>query len=236
MAFSDDLCLPDGPTPDSVLEQRPHWILALGFIGATLVLRVLGLDLVGAVLSCVMLCFGVMLIVDGMQRLGRYAMLYSMLCALAFFYDLLPLLADIGGRVHRSATPLSGRHAHGHGAVVTYRIVVKTTPFFEASRGLAYNAQSLAMLLSPVAMALGCFLSLSAHHQISAVRPDWDDVEPLLPLVGGGRPLRFGAASDGPERGGEAVGFDAARGHPPRPGVRTGFAGFTGRCHKLEGP
>jgi len=231
--FSNDLLLPDGPPPDGVLEQRPLWILALGVIGATLMLRVLGLDLVGVLISGVLLAFGVLMLMDGMQEMGRYAFLYGMLCVMSFFYDLLPLLSDIGGRVHSSAAPVAQRHGHAH----IFRIAEKTSPFFDLSKGLSYNAQSLAMILSPVGMALGGYLALSAHHQIQALLPDWGDDEPLLPF-GGGMQLHLNAAAGGPEQGG-AAGPDAVRGarrHLPRPGVNTGFTGFTGRCHKLQDP
>lgn len=42
-------------------------------------------------------------------------------------------------------------------------MVVTSRPFFDPSAGFLYNDQSLAMILSPLAMALGCYLAVSAY-------------------------------------------------------------------------
>merc|ERR1712150_411143 len=48
----------------------------------------------------------------------------------------------------------------------TYTVITKITPFFDFSQGMVYNIQSVAMLLSPLCMALGVYLSIVAHHAI----------------------------------------------------------------------
>eukprot|EP00443_Scrippsiella_acuminata_P024631 CAMPEP_0115243752 /NCGR_PEP_ID=MMETSP0270-20121206/39633_1 /TAXON_ID=71861 /ORGANISM="Scrippsiella trochoidea, Strain CCMP3099" /LENGTH=213 /DNA_ID=CAMNT_0002658865 /DNA_START=204 /DNA_END=842 /DNA_ORIENTATION=+ len=145
----------------------------LCILGATFVLRLIGLDIAGALLSGLMLCFGVIMVRDWMQDLAKYALVYAVLCSLNFFFDILPLITELGGRMSRT---VENTDSDG-----TAEVGMINTPFFDVSKGLMYNAQSMSILLSPIAMGLGICLSLSAHNDIQRLSdpPPGIDAEAL---------------------------------------------------------
>lgn len=159
-----DMMVPTGPPPQAILNQRWLWQILLALLSLSFVMRFIGLDIPGALLSGLMLCFAVIMTRDGMQEIARYALVFAVLCGLNFFFDILPLLTELGGRVQSKTLPMAT--TTGDGVRQTeYRVTVKTTPFFDPTEGLVYNVQSFGMILSPIAMALGVFLSLSAHNE-----------------------------------------------------------------------
>merc|ERR1719174_1280549 len=64
----------------------------------------------------------------------------------------------------------------------------RTTPFFDDRLGFRYNLQSVTLILSPICMLLGAYLSLKAVYDIQQAMPDDDDFEearrPLFPNRG----------------------------------------------------
>jgi len=190
-----------GPPPQAILNQRWMWQILLVLLSLSFVLRFIGLDIPGALLSGLMHCFAVIMTRDGMQEISRYALVFAVLCGLNFFFDILPLLTELGGRVQSRTMPRSTTSSDGIKQTV-YTVTVNTTPFFSVAEGLVYNVQSLGMALSPVAMALGVYLALSAHNEIQRMMPDfWDDgfeeaARPVLPR--NSRP-QAGSAADAQE-------------------------------------
>jgi len=91
------------PPPQALLDQRWLWNLLLILLGGTFVLRLIGLDIAGALLSGLMLCFGIIMMRDGMQEISKYALVYAVLCGFNFFFDILPLISELGGRVPAGA-------------------------------------------------------------------------------------------------------------------------------------
>merc|ERR1711879_354116 len=167
--------MPVGPPPQAVLDQRWLWKVLIALLGITFLARLIGLDVAGALLSGLMLCFGVILTRDGMHEMAKYALVYAVLCALNFFFDVLPLITELGGRVSKSTTAL-GTSTNRHGTQeTTFKLTAKTTPFFDKSEGLIYNIQSFAMVMSPICMALGVYLSVGAHSEIQRSTPNPDD-------------------------------------------------------------
>eukprot|EP00403_Amphidinium_massartii_P040220 CAMPEP_0178445460 /NCGR_PEP_ID=MMETSP0689_2-20121128/40177_1 /TAXON_ID=160604 /ORGANISM="Amphidinium massartii, Strain CS-259" /LENGTH=216 /DNA_ID=CAMNT_0020070009 /DNA_START=111 /DNA_END=757 /DNA_ORIENTATION=+ len=175
MLFSPDMLVPTGPPPQAIIDDRWLWQILLFLLGLTLALRLIGLDVAGALLAGLMLCFGFIMIRDGMQEISKYALVYAVLCGLNFFFDILPLLTEIGGRVTRETEPVEtgDTQVDGNGEVQStmYRLTIRTTPFIDFSQGIVYNAQSFAMIVSPIAMALGVYLSMSAHNEIQRHAP-----------------------------------------------------------------
>lgn len=171
MLFSPDTLVPTGPPPQSVLEQRLLWQVLLALLGLTLVLRLIGLDLAGALFTAIMLYVGVVMTRDGMEEIAKYVVLYAMLCGLCLFFDLLPLIAEIGGRVSETQEPIYSKTQDGS-QVTTYKQTTQTTPFFDASQGFLYNVQSCAMIASPISMALGWYLAVSAHSDMLRLSPE----------------------------------------------------------------
>lgn len=223
MLFSPELLLPVGRPPQEVLDQYSSWKFMLALLAITLILRLIGLDVAGALLTGLMLCFGIVMTRDEMQEMTKYALVYAVLCGLNFFFDILPLVTELGGRVTRSTEP-GPTATDNHGTRQTsYTLTTRTTPFFDREQGLIYNVQSLAMILSPLSMALGVYLSLSAHNEIhrgiSYLDDESDDiVRPMFHQMGSRGTL-----------------------HRNRGGANNGFRGgqapvehFSGTAHKLN--
>mmetsp|Transcript_20880 Transcript_20880/g.52782 ORF Transcript_20880/g.52782 Transcript_20880/m.52782 type:complete len:225 (-) Transcript_20880:35-709(-) len=221
MLITPDWNFPRAPPPQAVLDRRWQWHIMLCILGATFVLRLIGLDIAGALLSGLMLCFGVIMVRDWMQDLAKYALVYAVLCSLNFFFDILPLITELGGRMSRT---VENTDSDG-----TAEVGMINTPFFDVSKGLMYNAQSMSILLSPIAMGLGICLSLSAHNDIQRLSdpPPGIDAEALsvaFPLQ-----LPQAMAAEG-WIGGSSSGGHGAR---SRAGARETDGRFTGVSHKL---
>lgn len=163
-----------GPPPPIVLDQRWLWQVLIFLLGVTLVLRVVGLDIAGALLSGLMLWFAVVMTRDGMQEVAKYALVYGVLCSLNFFFDVLPLIPELGGRVTRTTEPVSVVK-DGDIRQTTYTLTTKITPFFDQSQGFVYNVQSVTMIISPITMALGVYLAITAHNEIARHLQPFDE-------------------------------------------------------------
>jgi len=194
MLLSPELVVPSGPPPQAVLDQRCLWQLLLVLLSITVVIRMLGLDIAGALLSGLMLVFAVMMTRDGMLEMARYAPMYAVLCSLNFLFDSLPLLTEFDGRVTRRTDPGTTITSEGV-QKITYTIVVRTTPFFDPEEGFVYNVQSLSMIMSPICMALGAYLAVTAHREIQRSAPVLDDELAL------GFPAAVAGASSRPDAG-----------------------------------
>lgn len=204
-----DLAMPQGPPPQGIIDKKWLWHLLIVVLTLCFLLRFVGLDIPGALLSGLMLCFAVIMTRDGMQETLRYALVFAVLCFLNFFFDLLPLMTELGGRVQSKTVPLTSHSESGGARQTEYKMVVTTRPFFDNAEGFLYNVQSFSMVLSPIAMALGCYLAVSAHLEAQRVMPDFFDGDfreeglvGLLPRTGnaGGNPAQMarnrGAANE----------------------------------------
>jgi hypothetical protein len=173
-----------------------------------------------------MFCFGVIMTRDGMQEISRYALVFAVLCGLNFFFDVLPLLTELAGRVQSKTVPVTAETETGLRRTV-YTVTVKTTPFFDVHEGLIYNMQSFGMLLSPVCMALGVYLSISAHNEFQRSMPGFFDDGFM---ESGGVPPRQTADREPLNPNGRDNETPNVNGHAPG----TNFANFQGRAHKLS--
>jgi len=165
MLFTGDLAIQTGPPPQAILDQRKWWRFLIFLLAATCILQVIGLDLGGALLSGLMLFFSVIITRDGMQELGRYALIFAILCCVNFVFDLLPLLFSLGGR---SESMITADPSAPDPEKETYTITTQSHPFFDKSQGLSYNMLSIAMVCSPLTMVAGAFLGFAAHHEMQA--------------------------------------------------------------------
>merc|ERR1719324_1141522 len=98
--------MPLGPPPQGILDKKWLWNVLLILLCLCFILRFIALDIPGALLSGLMLCFVVIMTRDGMQELARYALVFAVLCGLNFFFDILPLLTELGGRVQSKTMPM----------------------------------------------------------------------------------------------------------------------------------
>lgn len=246
MLLSPELLLPMGPPPQAVLDQRWLWNIMLFLLGMTFTLRLIGLDIAGALLSGLMLCFGVIMTRDGMQEMPKYALVYAVLCGLNFFFDILPLITELGGRISRVALPADSSVDDKGYRSTTFTMTTRITPFFDPSQGLIYNVQSMAMVLSPLTMALGVYLAISAHNEIQRLTmPFWEaDLEDFgraFPQQQATATMNAGAtaarnramgASSIPPRQSTSPGAGASTASST--GGRESYERFTGVAHKLS--
>merc|ERR1719198_2500348 len=82
-------------------------------------------------LTGLMLMSGHFITKDGMSELCKYVAVYGLLCCLNFFFDFIPLVSEMGGRVTRRTEPGATVTVDGVQST-TYTIIVKTTPFFDS--------------------------------------------------------------------------------------------------------
>eukprot|EP00931_Biecheleriopsis_adriatica_P091440 TRINITY_DN65327_c0_g1_i1.p1 TRINITY_DN65327_c0_g1~~TRINITY_DN65327_c0_g1_i1.p1 ORF type:complete len:235 (-),score=37.25 TRINITY_DN65327_c0_g1_i1:56-760(-) len=232
MIASLDLEGIQGPPPQAVLDKRPWWLLLLVLLSLTAVVRLATLDIIGALLTVMVLFLASMMIADGMADMPRYAMAFSLLCFLCLFFDLVPLLACLGGKSEVTVEP-EQRTVNGNELRITYTTVIKTSPFFDSSQGFMYNGDSLAMILSPVSLSLGAYLSAHAHHAMHAATVDFDE--------GRQRGDREGAMRGARDRQWEAlgrrnVGNGGRTANPEAVSIRPAevLLRFTGRSHRLD--
>jgi len=243
--LSTDMLMPLGPPPQAVLDQRWIWQTLLALLSLVFGLRLLGLDIAGALLSGLMLCFVVIMIRDGMQELSKYALVYAVLCGLNFFFDILPLVTELGGRITRKAEPGGGAVGEDGTRQELYTLTTKVTPFFSLEEGLIYNAQSLSMCLSPICMALGAYLSIVAHSEIQRQTQAFfdEDIEDFARALPGHQALlqqqqmSLSGFPVGPRNRSGGAGGEGEPTH--RPGgiasARTTFERFSGTPYKLSG-
>mmetsp|Transcript_127068 Transcript_127068/g.253939 ORF Transcript_127068/g.253939 Transcript_127068/m.253939 type:complete len:230 (+) Transcript_127068:82-771(+) len=219
-----------GPPPQAVLDQRWLWRLLLVLLVITFALRLIGLDIAGALLTMLMLCFGVIMLRDGMAEMANYALVYTMLCGLNFFFDILPLITELGGRTTRSTAPV-GMSTDIHGVKeTTFTLTTKTTPFFDREQGLIYNVQSLAMIASPICMALGGYLAFTAHTEMQ-LRDGLPTLDNDLGEFGRQPPA---AVLGGRGWTGPTEGSSPSNNNRASQSVRESFERFQGTGHKLS--
>lgn len=221
---------PPAPPPQAVLNQRWLWKILIALLALCFILRFIGLDIPGALLTGLMLCFAIIMTYNGMQDIGRYALVFAVLCGLNFFFDILPLLSELGGRTQSKTVPIvSANHQ------VVYTVVVKSHPFFDPKMGFVYNIQSFTMILSPICMAVGLYLSAVAHSESQRAAMDWLGFAGAAPA--GAAPFPEAPA---PVAGDEENPQPAAPGSAElRAGANrfrrhTDFTHFQGQSHKLE--
>lgn len=226
-----DLALEPGPPPQAVIDKKHMWDLLIWLLSITLILRLLGLDIAGALLTGIMLGFSVAMTSDGMSQMAKYAAVFAMLCSMNFFFDVLPLITELGGRVTRRTEPGTTITKDGIQST-TYTITIKTTPFFDADEGFVYNMQSLAMIVSPICMALGSYLAFHAHHEIQQSMPPGVEAE-INPLVFSAlrSPRLTGPSPRGPRGSGSG---DVRRGNGQPGQDPEGFRRFQGASYKLD--
>lgn len=168
------------PPPPAVLDQLPWWRLLAFLLVVTLALRIIAFEIIECLLSGIMLYLVWTSLKDGMAEMPRVISVFSVLCIMNLFFDSMPLLLSLGGRVETHTEPVS-RTTDGLFTNTTYAREVKVTPLFDASAGLAYNAMSLSMITSPIAMLLGAILSINAQNELQLFEDEMPpDVSGLL--------------------------------------------------------
>jgi len=155
-----------GPMPQSVINKRPLWYLLIAMFAATFVLRMVKVDILGAVLCALLLSLAIVVIRDGMKELPKFGLVFGLLCGINFLFYVLPVVpAVIAGRSDRKIVPVESM-SFKNVQKLTYTLIVRTTPFFDKSAGLIYNLQGCGMIAMPACFLLGSYLGMSAHYEI----------------------------------------------------------------------
>jgi len=237
MLFAPEALLPLGPPPQSVLDKQPYWQLLMVLLTVALALRIVALDVIGSVLLALLLSLAVLMLRDGMQEMPRYVLVYAVLCSLCFIFDAVPLLSSLGGRTEVHVQRVGAPKAMYDITEVMYRQTVKTRPFFDPSQGLAYNAMSAAMIVAPIALLLGAYLSIRAYFDIQENAPVLFEDLPPAPAAPPQPPPQGGAGA-GARASGLGGGLGAAWASGVRPAAARQPVGqlerFQGRGHRLE--
>lgn len=237
--FLSDAEISQGPPPQAVLEKRPLWMLLLAMLLATALLRLITMDVVGGILSALMLLLAITMTANGMADISRYAVSFTALTMLCLFFDIMPLLASLNGRAEVVVEP-SNRTQTGHETRVHFDTVIRTIPFFYGPAGLLYNVTSLSMMLSPATMVLALYLGSHAHIETQRSLLNLRQLagELLNDTLGteGARPVREGSFNRG--RGVRRGGADSG-GHRREVDNDSILAAeqllrFHGRSHRLD--
>lgn len=165
---------PPEPPPQPVLDKRWVWHVLSTMLVIVCILRLICSDVAGFLLTCMVLAFTFSLTRDAMREMHRYAMIFGIICILNFLFDSLPLLFSMKGRAEIEVSEIPPGGETTSDRFGAYSVVAETHPFFDKSQGLAYNAQSLAMILSPLSMLLGAYLGISSHNVIQSLNRNYD--------------------------------------------------------------
>jgi len=226
-----------GPPPQEVIDQRPLWFLLMGLLGATLLLRLLVVDIVGAVLCGLLFLLVCIIVRDGMRELPKFSLVFGILCGINLLFYTVPLVSYLfSGRVERHINHPVNTLSDSGREQMTFTLTVRTTPFFDKQSGLFYNVQSVGMLALSICCALGTYLGVSAHMAVQRHMSNFLPIEEGAPdlltavRVGDGSDvLEPGHAHYGAtHQGGEAGLAPPNRQAPPRQEV------FKGTAHKLK--
>eukprot|EP00929_Paragymnodinium_shiwhaense_P079645 TRINITY_DN41522_c0_g2_i1.p1 TRINITY_DN41522_c0_g2~~TRINITY_DN41522_c0_g2_i1.p1 ORF type:complete len:170 (-),score=34.79 TRINITY_DN41522_c0_g2_i1:185-694(-) len=161
----------------------------------------------------------------------QYCLVYTVLCGLNFFFDALPLVTEVGGRVSRTTTPVNVTTSQ-HVTQTTWEITTEVTPFFDRNEGFMYNVQSAAMIVSPLTLALGLYVSMVVSTEIAAVLEN-------MPPGAGAELERDANAADGEASAATRPANDSSTGRTSRTSrspttlARQTFERFLGRGQKL---
>lgn len=227
------------PPPQAVIDQRPWWFALIFVLGGTLVIRVLALDMLGALLCALMICLVVVILRDGMRELPKFGLLFGLLCGINFIFYAMPVLSYIiSGKTEQHIQPIvtkdyGERYSETH--QLSYMLTVKKMPLFDSSKGFVYNAQSVGELLMPVAMLLGTYLGISAHYQFQNHILDilGDDDESISVARAAATHRDYVHTSS--RAGNYGAIFGAATGGvPPSSDTHKAHKAFFGASHKLD--
>merc|ERR1740130_2067065 len=124
-------------------------------------MKLLAVDLISALLTMLMALLAYLIVRNSMESANGLVMIYAVLCILNFVFDLVPLIMSLHGRTSVSDGRTERALGPGIEKVEVTR-VFRTTNFFDDKLGFRYNVQSCTLILSPICMLLGAYLSLKA--------------------------------------------------------------------------
>jgi len=215
--------------PQYVKEYHAIWWWAVVLIFAYLcIARFVAMDVFGAFNTGIMCYLAWYLVSDQCAKMSQCCVLYfGIMCLTNGLFDLLPLLAGLGGRV----AEFTEYGKSSETGATTYTVTIERHPFFDGSMGNFYNYQSCCMIACPIVMLLGTLMAYTTYSAYAtSLFADSDD-EALRPFVPGRGwqtgPQRIGGnlgGGGGPYGGGPGAPQGYNRPVSPR---------FEGRGHRL---
>eukprot|EP00746_Dinoflagellata_sp_MGD_P001171 gnl/MRDRNA2_/MRDRNA2_102174_c0_seq1.p1 gnl/MRDRNA2_/MRDRNA2_102174_c0~~gnl/MRDRNA2_/MRDRNA2_102174_c0_seq1.p1 ORF type:complete len:232 (-),score=39.32 gnl/MRDRNA2_/MRDRNA2_102174_c0_seq1:112-807(-) len=217
-----------GAVPEGIRNQAKWWWLLASAFMIVCTARFISLDVFGSLISGLMVFLVYYMLKDECKNLPRFVVMFGMLCAFNAFFELLPLMQALGGRVSRKVTP---GQLHASTGKQTFSVTVETHPFFDPSQGWMYNLQSSAMIASPLCFLWGICLAQRAFRLLEPL--DDGGVDPFGTAAGppGGN---FGGMGN---FGATGTADQTPSGRPISVGntQRDGFKAFDGQGHRLGG-
>lgn len=166
-----------------------HWWVTTGLLYALCIARLTALDVFGAFNTGLVAFLGYYLVKDRCQKMSQCCVLYfGVLCLMNGFFDLLPLLASVQGRLTENT---DSRPSEAGQKV--YEVTVEKHPFFDQEMGDFYNYQSLIMCVAPFVQLLGSLVAWKSYLEYPTFLFADSDDEQASPRVvddlsgGGGR-------------------------------------------------
>mmetsp|Transcript_16530 Transcript_16530/g.34921 ORF Transcript_16530/g.34921 Transcript_16530/m.34921 type:complete len:230 (+) Transcript_16530:110-799(+) len=181
--------LPGSEAPPIVKDSYSKWWWALAtFLVLACIGRLVAVDPGGALITGIIAAVAIYMVKDDCARMSQYCVLmFSIICAMQFVFDLITLCGNVGGRQsqHTTSTVVDGTKT-------SYTTVVETHPFFAKEQGWHYNFQSAMLITTPVAMLASVVLACASYRCYP---------NPLFPESGAEGGFMGGGAQGGYEQG-----------------------------------
>merc|ERR1719215_833699 len=169
------------------------WFIVFSY-NLLVIARFVALDVFGGLNSALVAFLAWYLVNDKCAKMSQCCVLvFGILCLTNGFFDLLPLMASVGGR-----TTESTENQPTQDGSKVYSVTIEKHPFYDPSQGDYYNFQSLMMIVSPVMMFLGAAMASKTYNAFPTYL--FADIEEEASRPLGGQP-RYGG-HDRPGGGG----------------------------------
>lgn len=151
----------EGPVPD-VLKEK-YWIYWWA-VAVLLVAAAVGQAVAGDVFEVFYLALiaGIVIysVKDNCKNMNMCCVLsLGVICTMQAVFELITLCSQVGGRTERNVSSKAVS-----GSTTEYTTSVTTHPFFDASSGFQYNAQSAMMIARPVVMIIAALLAYYSYQ------------------------------------------------------------------------
>lgn len=212
--------------PQVVKEYHAIWWYVLVILFTSLcIARFVAMDIFGAFNTGLMALLAWYLVTDNCAKMSQCCVLYfGIICFTNGIFDLLPLLASLGGRTTETTEYGDSPEA----GTSTFTVTIEKHPFFDSSKGDFYNYQSCVMIASPLVMFVGAAMASKTYHAFqTSLFADSDDEAANQGLLRGAR------GGGWPTTGGRQLGGNTFQGYQPARPTATPTSRFEGPGYRL---
>jgi len=212
-------------------QSKWWWAAAVLFI-LNCTARFVALDIFGAFNTGAMGYIAWYLVSDNCAKMSQCCVLFfGIMCVVNGIFDLLPLLASLGGRTIETTTYQSSET----GSKV-YTVTIEKHEFFDHDMGDYYNFQSICMIVDPIVNLIGALLARSTYNSYTTSLFNDSEDEAARPFGRGGAGGFDGGAGGGGNAGRSLAGGHSYGGGDPGAGNSVGVSAFQGQGHRLGQP